>query len=276
LEGPALTPMVVRVMRWPRPRWIAAALAGVILLSAGVAQGRHFLRDEAYGSVALVCRVSTSEKLVALTFDDGPDPTYTPTVLRLLDQADAKATFFLIGQHAQAHPALVRDEVAAGMQVGDHTWSHPHLTALSTTAATSEIEQGRAALEAAGAGAIQLFRAPYGLITPQELTVVEGQGLTPVHWSLALDHWTNWADSSAAARSVADEVRPGDIVLAHDARDGDIDRVSTMRIVQALLPLLQQRGYELVTVSELLAAGKHVDATPSPWFWQEGFTCPDG
>jgi peptidoglycan/xylan/chitin deacetylase (PgdA/CDA1 family) len=214
--------------------------------------------------------------LVALTFDDGPDPTYTPTVLRLLDQADAKATFFLIGEHVQAHPALVRDEVAAGMQIGDHTWSHPHLTTLSTTAATSEIEQGRAALEAAGAGPIQLFRAPYGLITAQELTAVEGRGLIPVHWSLALDHWTSWADPVAAARSIADEIRPGDIVLAHDARDGGIDRVSTMRIVQAILPLLQQRGYELVTVSELLAAGRQVDATPRPWFWQDGFACPDG
>jgi peptidoglycan/xylan/chitin deacetylase (PgdA/CDA1 family) len=263
-------------MRWPRPRWIAGSLAGVILLSTGVAQTRHSLRDARYGSVALVCRVTTSERMVALTFDDGPDPTYTPTVLRLLAQADAKATFFLIGQHAQAQPALVRDEVAAGMQIGDHTWSHPHLTALSATAATSEVEHGRRALQAAGAGAIQLFRAPYGLITPEELAVVESQGLTTVHWSLALDRWTDWADPVAAARSIADEIRPGDIVLAHDARDGGIGRASTVRIVQALLPLLHQRGYELVTVSELLAAGKHVDATPSPWFWQEGFTCPDG
>lgn len=276
MEGPTLTPMVVRVMRWPRPRWIAGSLAGVILLSGGVAQIRHFLRDEPYGSVALVCRVSTSERLVALTFDDGPDPTYTPTVLRLLDQADAKATFFLIGEHAQANPALVRDEVAAGMEIGDHTWSHPHLTTLSTTAATSEIEQGRAALEAAGSGAIQLFRAPFGLITPQELMVLDGQGLTPVHWSLALDRWTDWADPQAAARSIADEIVPGEIVLAHDARDGAIDRVSTIRIVEALLPLLRQRGYELVTVSALLAAGKEVDATSSPWFWQDGFSCPDG
>ena len=218
--------------------------------------------------------METSENLVALTFDGGPDPTYTPTVLHLLSEWKATATFFLIGEHAQAFPGLVHDEVAAGMQIGDHTWSHPYLTSLSTDAATAEVQRGRTALEAAGSGALRLFRAPYGLITPDELTAIRGSGLTPIHWTLALDRWANTADPAAAARSIADVIKPGYIVLAHDARDGGIGRESAMRIVQALLPILKQRGSQLVTVSELLAAGTPVRAAPRPWFWQSGFSCP--
>ena len=263
-------------MRRPRLRWVVASLTGVIVLSAGVAQTRHAIGDSSYHGLAPICRVVTSQHEVALTFDDGPDPAYTPTVVRLLSQSNAKATFFLIGEHAQAYPTLVHDEVAAGMQIGDHTWSHPHLTTLSTSAATSEAQRGRSALQAAGSGAVRLFRAPYGLITPQELTAVQSQGLIPVHWTLALDRWANPTDPAAAARSIADAIRPGDIVLAHDARDGGIDRESAIRIVQALLPILKQRGYQLVTVSELLAAGTPVRATPRPWFWQSGFSCPTG
>lgn len=251
-------------MRWSRTRWVAVSLTGTIILSAGAAQTRHAIGDSSYGGLAPICRVVTSQHEVALTFDDGPDPTYTPTVLRLLSQSNAKATFFLIGEHAQALLGLVHDEVTAGMQIGDHTLSHPYLTALSTSGAAAEMQQGRAALEAAGSGTVRLFRAPYGLITPQELTAVRAQGLIPVHWTLALDRWTNITDPAAAARSIANAIRPGDIVLAHDARDGGIDRESAIRIVQALLPILKQRGYRLVTVSELLAAGTPGPSHPTP------------
>lgn len=263
-------------MRWPRRRTIVALLVGVILVSVGVAQARHAVRNDPYEGVAPVCRIRTSQNVVALTFDDGPDPTYTPTVLRLLDRANARATFFLIGRHAREYPPLVRAAVDAGMEVGDHTWSHPQLPSLSTMAAISEVQRGRSALEAAGAGTIHLFRAPYGLVTPSELRAIDDQRLTPVHWTLALDHWAGWSDPVAAARSIADAIQPGAIVLAHDARDGAVSRTSAIRIVGALLPILTQRGYRLVTVSELLAAGTHVDATPRPWFWQSGFSCPKG
>lgn len=250
------------------------------VLSVGVAafataEAIHVVAIRRYDSLAPICRVSTDRQVIALTFDDGPDPTLTNDVVALLNRYHDRATFFLIGSHAEAFPELVREESAGGMELGNHTWSHPHLPALSTAEAAMEIKRTQDELIGSIGVAPQLFRAPLGLITPDELRSVEAMGLTPVHWSIPLDHYVDELalDPTQAAAQLLDDIRPGDIILAHDARDGGFDRSAAMTVLHLLLPALDRRGIEVTTVSELLHDGAPVRATPRLWFWQEGFSC---
>ncbi len=245
----------------------------------GLAEALHLVRDGRYAGLSGVCRVVTDRKVVALTFDDGPDPAYTPGVLAILNRYDARATFFLMGEHAESFPALVQAELEAGMEVGDHTWSHPHLSALTTADAVSEAASTAALLADAG-GAVTLFRAPYGEITAAQLEAVNRLGLEPVQWSLPLDHYVGGMGLApeAAATAIARDVRPGDIILAHDAhvlpQDGGLGRASAMATLRLLVPALKRRGFQITTASDLLEFGPAVRAVPRPWFWQSGFTCP--
>src|ERR687888_2750981 len=119
-----------------RPLILAAVVPFVTL--AGI-QVVHTLRVHRYGALAPICRVQTRQRVIGLSFDDGPTPEYTPRVLRLLERYDVRATFFVIGARTREYPGLVRREVEAGMEVGVHTWTHPHLPSLSSHGADVEI-----------------------------------------------------------------------------------------------------------------------------------------
>lgn len=255
---------------------LVALSIGGGLLAAGFLQLIHLQEARGFGSLSPLCRVTTKDRVVALTFDDGPDRTYTPVVLRLLGRHGARATFFLVGEQAVSHPSLVRTELRAGMQVEDHTWSHPSLAHLSLDDVRTEVQQTQAALRAMGAPPVRYFRAPFGQATPEQLAMVRELELTPVHWTLAIDHYVGGMglDPRSAAQVLASDVRPGDIILAHDAPAGGIDRDPAMRTLELLLPILQAQGYRFVTLDELLQSGTPIQARSRQWFWQTGFSCP--
>lgn len=241
-----------------------------------IAEALHVIVIRRYASLAPTCRVLTDRPVVALTFDDGPDPALTHDVVTLLLRYQDRATFFLIGSHAEAFPELVREESDAGMEIGNHTWSHPHLPALSAAQVAVEIERTQNELIGSTGVVPQLFRPPFGLIAPDELRAVDAAGLTPVHWLIPLDHYVGELalDPKQAAAKLVSDIRPGDIILAHDARDGGIDRSAALATLRILLPALDRRGIQVTTVGELLDEGVPVRATPRVWFWQEGFSCP--
>lgn len=262
-----------------RHRRLLTVIVGVLCVGVtafAVAEAIHVVAIRRYDSPAPVCRVSTDRPVVALTFDDGPDPTLTNDVVALLSRFQDRASFFLIGTHAETFPELVREESAAGMEIGNHTWFHPYLPTLSVAQAATEIKRTQDELRGSTGVAPELFRAPFGLITPDELRSVEETGLTPIHWSIPLDHYVDELalDPTQAAAKLLADIRPGDIILAHDARDGGIDRSAAMSTLRILLPALDRRGIEVTTVSALLHEGVPVRATPRIWFWQEGFSCP--
>src|SRR5437763_10715233 len=115
------------------------------------------------GRKGAVVRVDTHQRLVALTFDDGPDPRWTPRVLDLLREYHAHATFFEVGKNVVAHPDLVHAVLADGNEVGDHTWDHPDLDLMSPAQVDQEIERGADAIRQVGAPAPRYFRPPKGL-----------------------------------------------------------------------------------------------------------------
>ncbi|MEV4515303.1 polysaccharide deacetylase family protein [Dactylosporangium sp. NPDC049525] len=160
---------------------------------------------------------------VALTYDDGPDPSTTGALLAALRSAGVRATFFNIGRRAQANPSLVRAQQSAGMWIGNHSWTHPHLTQLGTAQITAELTQTQEALQQATGTAPRLFRPPYGE-TDANLRAMESQlGLTEVLWSVDSQDW-NGASTAQIVRA-ASNLQAGGVLLMHDGYRTTIDAI---------------------------------------------------
>lgn len=213
----------------------------------------------------VVTGVQTDEPVVGLSFDDGPDPRWTPTVLSALAGAGARATFFVTGEHVRAHPELLRDVVAAGHEIANHTDSHPHIQDLSVAEVRAEVQRAAAAIAEAGAPAAPWFRPPRGRYDDGVLVAVTEEGLQTVGWTVCLERWLRRGPALGVEEAVA-RVRPGAIVLAHDG--GIPDRSATVAALPAFLARLSEKGFRVVTVGEVLASGPPVlglpGAGPSP------------
>lgn len=200
----------------------------------------------------IVWEVPTHDKLIALTFDDGPDPVQTPQILALLKQYQAKGTFFVLGKWAEKFPELVMQEQQEGHEVANHTYAHTY--AVKSTARdkfTQDMVAAEQSITDAGVPRPLLFRPPGGFYNDMVIDVAKQKGYTIVLWSWHQDT-RDWASPGIAAitNKVLKNVRNGDIVLFHDKVEG---RAQTVAALKVILPKLQQEGYRFVTVSELLA-----------------------
>ncbi len=151
---------------------------------------------------------------VGLTFDDGPSNDHTPALLNALRQNGLRATMFNEGQFAAAYPAQVRAEVSAGMWVGNHSYTHPHLTQLSQAQIDSEISRSQQAIAAAGGGTPQLFRPPYGETNATVQAVEAKYGLRQIIWDVDSQDW-NGASTDAIVQAVS-RLGNGQIILMHE------------------------------------------------------------
>jgi len=190
-------------------------------------------------------RVHTARRMVALTFDDGPFPEFTPRVLAILRATGAHATFFVVGERAVAHPEIIRAIEAGGNELGNHTWSHARLTTLLNFEEIREIDRGAEALRRLGVHPVW-FRPPYGAISHLGLLDVDAIGERTVEWVFAVDRALRVWGHNAASQLLA-QIRPGDIILCHDARPKQLG------LFRRLIDGLRERGFKVVTVSELVA-----------------------
>ncbi len=171
---------------------------------------------------------------VALTYDDGPLAGTTTQLLNALRSAGVRATFFNVGAKVAQNPALTRSQVAAGMWVGNHSWSHPHLTQLSASQISSELGRTQQAIQQATGQTPRLFRPPYGE-TNATVRQVEAQwGLTEVLWSVDSQDW-NGASTSQIVQAAA-RLQPGGVILMHDGYQ------STINAVPQIAAQLRNRG----------------------------------
>ncbi|RIH78550.1 polysaccharide deacetylase family protein [Meiothermus hypogaeus] len=187
------------------------------------------------------------EKLVALTFDDGPWPD-TVAVLEVLRQYGAKATFFWVGLHLQRRPEIAQQVVVEGHAIGNHTWSHRN-TPMTPEEAGEEIERTAALIAHTTGLTTSLFRPPGGRLHNGLADYALQQGYTVVQWSV-LGKDTEVLEAESIVENVLHNVQPGSIVLLHD---GGGDRRKTVEALHTILPALQAQGYRFVTVPELLA-----------------------
>jgi peptidoglycan/xylan/chitin deacetylase (PgdA/CDA1 family) len=186
-----------------------------------------------------------AHRMVALTFDDGPGP-YTRLALRKLRAAHVPATFFLVGKEVDAYPALPPAEGAAAA-IGDHTYTHPQLTALDAGTMQSEIARAQTRISAATRVPVHLFRPPYGARNPAVDAEAKALGMAEILWDVDTRD-SEGANYAGIAANVRHQVRPGSIVLMHE------NRGQTIRALDHVLQTLRDKHLRPVTVPELLAA----------------------
>ena len=199
--------------------------------------------------------VATNEKVVAITYDDGPHPVYTPMLLRILREQRVKATFFMIGTRMERWPWIVEEAAADGHVIANHTYSHPRYLVRDTQAqVVREIRDGQKVITKLTGQRYRLFRPPKGFLGNHVLQTADSMGYRVVLWSLSAYHYKGARTPELMTRRVLDLVRPGSIILMHDGRYPM--RWRDVRATPLIIRALRREGYRFVTVPELLEIGK--------------------
>ncbi|MCM3712568.1 polysaccharide deacetylase family protein [Halalkalibacter oceani] len=198
-------------------------------------------------------KVNTEEKLVALTFDDGPDNIYTPQILDILKEKKAVATFFLVGKEIQTHQDMVRRIVQEGHGLGNHTWQHPNLETLWTEKVREEIKETQLAMEAAVGRQPDLFRPPYGSITKADMALLHEIGLRNILWSVDTLDWSGLTADDILL-IVHENISKGGIILQHSFGSKEHVLDGTIEALPKIIDELREEGYTFVTVQTLLEA----------------------
>jgi len=193
-----------------------------------------------------VVSVETTERVVALTFDDGPSPWHTPKVLNELDRHHVRATFFMMGRNVERYPDIARDVLRRGHEIGNHSYSHPKLVLMSPRQVRDEIERTDKLLRDIGVSGEIHFRAPHQtkfIVLPYVLVKM---GKLNVMGDVSADEWRQ-QPAAAMTQSILRNVRPGAIIGMHDPAGAE-----SLLTLQSILPALIAQGYRFETVSELL------------------------
>ncbi|MFF5055690.1 polysaccharide deacetylase family protein [Micromonospora sp. NPDC000663] len=217
--------------------------------SATIGNGQQ---DVGSGALPVVWSVSTTRRLVALTFDDGPAPQWTPMVLDTLAEHRVPATFFLVGAQVRRHGDVVRG-LLAEHEVGNHSWRHRDLAQMDTAAVYDDLRRSHDAIADVTGSQPRLVRPPYGHLGGAVLQAAARLDYRLVLWSLQMVEREYPGDPAGHARRIVAGVRPGTIVLGHDV--GDLRRLVALRGLPDMITGLRARGYTFVTVSALLGAG---------------------
>ncbi len=193
-----------------------------------------------------VVSVKTTDRVVALTFDDGPSPWHTPKVLNELDRHHVKATFFMMGRNVERYPDVARDVLRRGHEIGNHSYSHPKLILMSPQRVRDEIERTDKLLRDIGVSGEIHFRAPHAskfIVLPYVLVQM---GKLNVLGDVSADEWRQ-RPAAVMTESILRHVRPGSIIGLHDPAGAE-----SLRTLENILPALIAQGYRFETVSELV------------------------
>jgi peptidoglycan/xylan/chitin deacetylase (PgdA/CDA1 family) len=236
------------------PRWHHTRVrASLLVAGAGVAAGWCLpARAPVVPSVAAALRVPCrlQDDAVALTFDDGPHPEGTPAVLEHLHAANARATFFLVGEQVARWPALAGEIAAAGHGIALHGYRHRNLLRVEPRALAADLDRAVDVIAAATGVAPQTYRPPYGIFSPAGLAIARRRGWRLLLWSRWGRDWARRATPESIAANVTADVGAGDVLLLHDA-DHYSARCSHRRTAAALprvLAELDRLGLRLTTV----------------------------
>jgi peptidoglycan/xylan/chitin deacetylase (PgdA/CDA1 family) len=214
-------------------------------LDAGISEGAT-VEKELTKEGRCISHGSRDRPQIALTFDDGPHPTFTPRALDILERYGVTATFFCVGLHASGHPDLITRLSDAGHLLGNHTWSHAFLPDLSRQQISDQIARTAEHLLPIQE-TTRLFRPPYGSRSSTILTWLAEMDVTTVLWDVEPFDWA-LPGAGEIARRVLGETKPGSIILLHD---GGGDRSQTVDALPQIIEELLDRGYDFVTVDQL-------------------------
>lgn len=199
------------------------------------------------GKIIQQAQLSKPDKVIALTFDDGPAPKYTQQVLQILKQQNIKATFFCVGEMVHYFPQIAKLEVADGHAIGNHTWHHWYRK-MNLPVAEREIESTATVIYQTMGVKTFLFRPPYGILNNGVADYAKKNSYAVLMWSDdSIDY--RRPPVSRLVNNVLKDAKPGGIVLMHD---GGGDRSHTVKALPQIIASLKQRGYRFVTIPELL------------------------
>ena len=200
-------------------------------------------------------RVRTSKKIVALTFDDGPSPVWTPQILDELKKEDVKATFFMVGHHVQKYPDIARRVAREGHGIGNHGYAHSVILYYTPAEIEEEIKYTEHVIREVTGETTTMFRPPKAWLRDSTKEKIRSMGYAVVLWSLNSKDWAGFPHRHIV-RYLAARARGGDILLFHDS--GNIfarergDRSQTVQAVALLIKTLKGKGFSFVTVEELM------------------------
>lgn len=187
---------------------------------------------------------------IALTFDDGPHYKYTEQILDILDKYNVKATFFVIGCNAKQHSDIVKEVYKRGHEIGNHTYSHPHLSSCSCEKLCEEMKKASDIICDITGQRPTLFRPPEGKCTHEVVNCARSNGYKVILWSIDTKDWSH-PSSEKIVSGIYKNVKGGDIILFHDFITPD---TPTPQALDTIIPILQEKGFEFCRVSELIGA----------------------
>ena len=219
-------------------------------------------------------RGPSDERVVALTYDDGPNPPYTDRILDVLRKEHVHATFFVVGRAVAAYPNVVREEMDDGDAVGNHTWDHAHLVLYDQSRLRDTLQRTDDAIFAATGRRSHIMRPPYGGRDWLVLDEVRKLGYTPVMWSVPLANDWEYPTPSVIAERVLRYAGDGSIIDLHDGNQGLLcdpthlaphvcDRGADVEATRLIVEALKRQGYRFVTIPELLRLDRPVTRTVS-------------
>ena len=185
---------------------------------------------------------------IALTFDDGPHPVYTPEILDILKETGVKATFFVVGKNAVLYPDILRQTVKEGHEIGDHTFSHLQANKTPSNLIAGDIQKNREFILEICEYDVGIFRPPGGAVNTDVIEFANKMNYKVVLWNVDTKDWTN-TSTDKICENVLKNVKSGSIILFHDYI---FKNSPTPDALKFLIPKLRKMGYSFVTVSELL------------------------
>jgi peptidoglycan/xylan/chitin deacetylase (PgdA/CDA1 family) len=213
----------------------------------------RFVYAKLYNYTTGLLKPGSTRKTIALTFDDGPDPRYTPQILRILKEEHVPATFFMVGKNIEQYPEIAKQVVAQNETIGNHTYSHPDLNKTSRQEMKSEILKTETIIYRTTGTKPKFFRPPKGLSNAQIDNFVKISGYRIVLWDETVEHKSAKTPAEMANRIVRLTV-PGSIILAHDGR---LNRETTVSAVPIIIRKLKSEGYTFVSLDELIKSRRN-------------------
>jgi peptidoglycan-N-acetylglucosamine deacetylase len=257
-----------------KARWIMPLAATVLAFVAAVAFELFEVAESPGNQLfgATLVQGPKNERVVALTYDDGPNPPYTQRILNVLRQEHVHATFFVVGRAVRAYPQVVREELQDGDPVGNHSWSHEHLVLDDPSQLRDTLERTEAAIYDATGYRTRIMRPPYGMRDWLVLDEVRKLGYTPVMWSVPLANDWEYPPAPVIAARVLRYVGDGSIIDLHDGNRGLLctrahlrahvcDRSADVEATRLIVETLKREGYRFVTIPELLRDGQTTRTT---------------
>ena len=254
-----LEPLIGKKLKKSVRLFTLAILILILTIFVGIYY-MDFIVLEKYGhllSNRVVWSSDTNEKLVAMTFDDGPNEKYTPELLDILLNKNVKATFFLIGKNVVEEPEIARRIYSEGHEIGNHSYSHPVLPLVSRKEVHKQVESTTSIIEDVIGSKPTYFRPPMGLFTPTVLDIIELNDLKAVVGDVyPRDPYMPGIDKIVSR--IIKRVESGSIIIMHDGGTwGKFDRSQTIGAVPLVIDKLRANGYEFLTVTELLKLNSH-------------------